>query len=652
MCGIAGVISWQSSAQSPRAVSDVTRMLDRIQHRGPDDSGLWVDTNQGVCLGQRRLSVIDVSANGHQPMVSPDHRYVLVFNGEIYNFREMRDEVIAQSPHFPWRGTSDTEVFLAYVQLWGIARAVKRSTGMFAFGIWDRKELSLTIGRDRIGEKPLYYGKIKNCFVFASELKAITEIGKGSLNLDESALHEFIEFSYIPAPRTIWREAKKLPPGSLLNLNSVNDVGRLPEKYWTLVSRDLDQTANEISRWTDSEIIEHLDVKISDSVQRQMIADVPIGAFLSGGIDSSLVVALMQKYSARPIKTFTIGFSEAAFDEAPFARSVAKHLGTDHTELYVSPQDAMAVIPDLPTIYDEPFGDSSQIPTVLLARLTRKSVTVSLSGDGGDELFAGYPRYDLGAAVWRKFAGWPVPMRRMAAAIMSAAPPATWNKLLTRLPHLASRDLTGQRIFKMASLLRAGDAESLYRALVSNWTGRAPIVLGKRLPPGGDTHWAAGQDLIYSMRRWDLGQYLPDDLMVKMDRAAMSVSLEARSPFLDHPLVEFAFAMPTHTLIRGREKKWALRQVLHRYVPKQLFDRPKMGFSTPVAAWIRGPLKSWAAELISPMNLKDQGYLDAALVKKIWDEHQSASHDRSGVLWNVLMFQAWLSQNRAPAGKG
>jgi asparagine synthase (glutamine-hydrolysing) len=645
MCGIAGVISWKSGAQSPRAVSDLHRMLDRIQHRGPDDSGVWVDTDHGVCLGQRRLSVIDVSANGHQPMVSPDHRYVLVFNGEIYNFREMRDEVTAHTPLFPWRGTSDTEVFLAYVQLWGITRAVKRSTGMFAFGVWDRQELSLTIGRDRIGEKPLYYGKIRDGFVFASELKAITEIGKGALNLDECALHKFMEFSYIPAPQTIWREIKKLPSGSIFKLSSLNDVGQMPEKYWKIVSRDLDPTANEISMWSDNEIVDHLEAKISDSVQRQMIADVPIGAFLSGGIDSSLVAALMQKHSDRPIKTFTIGFGEAAFDEAPFARSVAQHLGTDHTELYVSPEDAMAVIPDLPTIYDEPFADSSQIPTVLLARLTRRSVTVSLSGDGGDELFAGYPRYELGAAVWQKFAAWPVPMRRMAAAILSAASPATWDQLLRRLPHPGGRDMTGQRLFKLATLLRAGDPEGLYRALVSNWTGQGGIVLGTPPPSGDDRHWVAGNDLIYSMRRWDLAQYLPDDLMVKMDRAAMSVSLEARSPFLDHALVEFAFAMPSHTLIRGREKKWALRQVLHRHVPKHLFDRPKMGFSTPVAGWIRGPLKSWAADLISPMALKNQGYLDAALVKTIWDEHQSATHDRSGVLWNVLMFQAWLTQN-------
>jgi asparagine synthase (glutamine-hydrolysing) len=643
MCGIAGSVHFKS-LQTSKAYDDLKRMLGRLAHRGPDDEGIWSDFERGVHLGQRRLSIIDLSAHGHQPMVSPDGRWVIVFNGEIYNFASLRSAVEAGSLQVNWRGESDTEIFLACIQNWGIRQALTHAVGMFAFAVWDREKSELTIARDRMGEKPLYYGRIGDQLVFASELKAFQAVHHGRLHLDPSAIASFMRFSYIPSPKTIWTELKKLPPGRFLTVRSLNCANSEPEIYWDLEGENNNDLANELTRSSDEKIISRLDALMLESVGGQMVSDVPLGAFLSGGVDSSLIVALMQAQSSRPVRTFTIGFNETQFDEAPYAREVARHLGTDHTELYVDAQDALGVIPELPAIFDEPFADSSQIPTILLARLTRKSVTVALSGDGGDELFAGYPRYELGATFWRKFGTLPIAIRRMLALSFSLPSAGTWDRLLNELSSSWRGDMTGQRLHKLTRLLRATTSEEMYLSLVTACEPENVPILGAEKALN-EYSWLPDKSLMYSMRRWDIHQYLPDDLLAKIDRAAMSESLETRAPFLDHRVVRFAFAMPENSLIRGREKKWALKQLLSRYLPRELFDRPKKGFSTPIAAWLRGPLREWAESLICRERLIDQGILNYRHVAKLWDEHQLKAFDHSSILWNILMFQAWHEAN-------
>jgi asparagine synthase (glutamine-hydrolysing) len=644
MCGIAGLIGASAGFDLDGAAR---RMAAELVHRGPDDEGVWTDASHGLALAHRRLAILDVSPQGHQPMHSTSGRFVVAYNGEIYNFAEIRDELVSAGVAPAWRGHSDTEVLLAAIEAWGLDGALARAVGMFAIALWDRGSATLHLARDRIGEKPLYYGRTPQGFAFASELKAIRALTLGALQIDPSVLSEFMQFGYIPSPRCIWRGLAKLPPGHVVRIGR-DGTADDPRPYWrldTAVSADLRGRLNSAD---DAQLVGLLHDRVHTSVGLQMVSDVPLGAFLSGGVDSSTVVALMQAQSTRPVRTYTIGFREKAFDEAPYARAVARHLGTDHTELYVSAADAEAVIPDLPRIYDEPFADSSQIPTTLVSRLTRQHVTVSLSGDGGDELFAGYPRYGITAALWARISGLPMPLRRIAAGALRTASPQAWDSLFALLlPTSRRTGINGRRVHRLAQLMRSQSLAEMYIRLMSQWQPEEELVLGVRGAVTDRLRWTAQGDSLEQMRRWDVGQYLPDDLLVKVDRAAMSASLESRAPLLDHRVVEFAFALPTRVLVRDGVGKWLLRRVLDRYVPRALIDRPKAGFAVPLAQWLRGPLRAWAEDLVDPARLRADGMLDADQITTLWRQHQTGSFDRSYYLWNVIVFRAWqLAQSR------
>jgi asparagine synthase (glutamine-hydrolysing) len=641
MCGIAGIVTWKpSTALAP----ELKRMTDPIAHRGPDDWGVWTDDEVGIGLGQRRLSVIDLSPQGRQPMSSASGRWVMSYNGEIYNFAELRTS-LAQSGQAPvWRGHSDTEVLLACVEAWGLETTLRKAVGMFAISLWDRHRKVLTLARDRIGEKPLYYGRVGDRVLFGSELKSLTAVAAGRLEIDREAVAEFLRFAYLPAPRSIWKGIRKLPPAHWVELASLDDVEKAPRAYWRLGGEGHDELVSHLAGADDRALVDVVESRLTEAIGLQMVADVPLGAFLSGGVDSSTVVALMQRQSARPVRTFTIGFDQPEFNEAPFAMEVARHLGTDHTELYVTAKDAEQLIPRLPTIYDEPFADSSQIPTTLVSHLTKQHVTVSLSGDGGDELFAGYPRYSLTAGLWRKVDRIPLPLREIASAVLGAPSAGTWDRMLSVLPASKRRSINGRRMHRLSQLLVTQSLGEMYVRLMSQWQPEESLVLG--LPPRTFSidHWDDRINPVEAMRRWDVSQYLPDDLLVKVDRASMNASLEARAPLLDHRVVELAFAMPGHALTRQGVGKWALRQVLYRYVPKALIERPKTGFSVPLAEWLRGPLRGWAEDLLAFDNVCRAGFLDPLPIRSLWAEHLSGRFDRSSYLWNVLMFQAWLQR--------
>jgi asparagine synthase (glutamine-hydrolysing) len=621
-------------------------MAASLIHRGPDDEGIWTDPAHGVALAHRRLAIIDVSPQGHQPMQSVSGRYVLAYNGEIYNFERIRAELAAAGRAPAWRGHSDTEVLLAAVEAWGIEATLARTVGMFAIALWDRTAGALTLARDRIGEKPLYYGRTGHGLVFASELKAIRALAGEPLAIDPQALAEFMQFGYVPAPRCIHRELSKLPAGHFVTLGSGNPDAT-PQPYWKLGGTEQKSMAAHLADASDDELIEELHERLREAVGLQMVSDVPLGAFLSGGVDSSLVVALMQAQSRQRVRTFTIGFHEKAFDEAPFAKAVAGHLGTDHTELYVSADDAAAVIPALPRIYDEPFADSSQIPTTLVARLTRKHVTVSLSGDGGDELFAGYPRYAIAAALWKRLHRLPLSVRRATSQLLRLTSPHGWDRAIGLVAPHRTATINGQRVHRLARTLAAGSLGDLYLRLLSQWPPEERLVRGWPAAEGTGAQWIEQGTPVHQMRRWDVRQYLPDDLLVKVDRAAMSASLETRAPLLDHRVAEFAFALPERMLIRSGRGKWILRSVLDRYVPRTLIDRPKTGFSIPVAQWLRGSLRGWASELLDPARLRSDGLLEADRITPLWEQHLAGTHDRSARLWNVLIFQSWLATLRA-----
>jgi asparagine synthase (glutamine-hydrolysing) len=642
MCGIAGLLGWRSD--DPQAA--VESMTAALRHRGPDDHGHWIDAELNVALGHRRLSILDLSAQGHQPMLSRSGRFVMAYNGEIYNFQDLRSDIEAAAGGWSWRGHSDTEVLLAAMETWGVRSAIERTVGMFAIAVWDRQGRELWLARDRIGEKPLYYGRLGEAFAFASEPKAFVAIAPSRLEIDRDAVAEFMQFGYVPAPRTIYRGIGKLNAGCLVRVTAASVAGA-SERYWSLDTGEHAELTRTLSTADDAAAIGMLDGHLSRAVGQQMVADVPLGAFLSGGIDSSLIVALMQARSARKVRTFTIGFSEAAFDEAPFARGVAQHLGTDHTELYVAPADAAAVIPKLPLIFDEPFADSSQIPTSILAELTRKQVTVSLSGDGGDELFAGYPRYIFAQTLWRRIQSMPGPLRGLVARTLRAVPPRTMDNLLTVAPMLAARGVSGHRLMRLSQLLGARTFGESYVRLVSQWQPEDGLVAGasvRRDVPA----WPAGSGSgLQGMRRWDLAQYLADDILVKVDRSAMHASLESRAPLLDHRVVEFAFALPDRMLVRDGEAKWLLKRLLDRYVPRALIDRPKAGFGLPLAEWLRGPLREWAEDLLDEQAIRSEGLLDAGMIGQIWRDHLKRRAERQAHLWNVLMFQAWLRATAA-----
>ncbi|MDH4099966.1 MAG: asparagine synthase (glutamine-hydrolyzing) [Nitrospirota bacterium] len=651
MCGIAGSLQFSSNSNNYELQATTLKMSDMLVHRGPDDSGIWVDDTVGVALGHRRLSILDLSPEGHQPMVSACGRYVIAFNGEVYNYLEIRMELEGQSQRIApgWRGHSDTEVMLAAISRWGIEAAVRRFVGMFAFALWDREERSLHLVRDRMGEKPLYYGWVNGTFLFGSELKALRAHPAFRAEIDRDALALFLRHNYIPAPYSIYRNIFKLIPGTILTIRAASKDSRLsPVAYWS-VKECAEAGERAPFEGTEEEAVACLESLISSSVRQQMVADVPLGAFLSGGIDSSTVVALMQAQSDRPVKTFTIGFEEKGYNEALHAKEVAQHLGTDHTELYVTPAEARDVIPRLPALYDEPFSDSSQIPTFLVSQMARRHVTVSLSGDGGDELFGGYNRYFWGRSIWNKTGWLPVPARKVTASALTALSPRTWDALFDKggglLPRAARVKAPGDKLHKLAEVLPARNPETIYKMLVSHWKNPAAVVIAAKERPTvltDEGQWADLADFTHRMMYLDMMTYLPDDILVKVDRASMGVSLESRVPFLDHRVVEFAWRIPLKMKIRNNEGKWILRQVLYKHVPRELMERPKMGFGVPIDEWLRGPLKEWAEALLDEKRLRDEGYFDPRPIREKWQEHLSGARNWQYYLWDVLMFQVWL----------
>jgi asparagine synthase (glutamine-hydrolysing) len=646
MCGIVGFLG-TTGGDKASLVALAQKMSACLAHRGPDDSGVWVDERVGLGLGHRRLSILDLSPMGHQPMASHCGRYILSFNGEIYNYLDIRAEIEAGGA-VQWRGHSDTEVILAAISRWGIGPTLERMTGMFALAAWDHAERVLHIARDRLGEKPLYYGWLGGPLVFASELKALRVHPHWKGEIDRNALVLFLRHGYVPTPHSIYTGIHKLRPGTFLSVRA--DGSSKESEYWS--ARDVaERGVAEPFEGSDADAQEALERLLSRAVGRQMVADVPLGAFLSGGIDSSTVVALMQAQSARPVQTFTIGFREPGHNEAEHAKAVARHLGTDHTELYVTAAEAMNVIPRLPELYDEPFSDASQIPTFLVSQLARRKVTVSLSGDGGDELFGGYNRYFIARALWNRLGWVPRSARGLVASAITAVSPVQWNRILTSLMPLASGQLRypnpGEKLHKLALVLGARDPDEVYLGLTSHWVRPASVVLAGAEPgaAAANGHRAAVlSDFTQRMMFLDLVGYLPDDILVKVDRAAMGVSLETRVPMLDHKVVEFAWRLPLSSKIRGGQGKWLLRQVLYKFVPPELIDRPKTGFDVPIGEWLRGPLRDWAEPLLDESRLRREGFFDAGQVRARWDDHLSGRRDWQQSLWNVLMFQAWLQR--------
>jgi asparagine synthase (glutamine-hydrolysing) len=621
--------------------SIVSAMTDAIVLRGPDDAGAWVDAEGGIALGHRRLSILDLSPLGHQPMVSADGRYVIIFNGEIYNFQDLRAEL--EKHGHTWRGHSDTEIMLAAFCQWGIVEATKRFNGMFAFAVWDRQDRVLHLGRDRLGEKPLYYGWVGDTFVFASELKCMRAFPGFNASVDREALTSLLRLCYIPDPLCIYQGFKKLPPAALLTLKAANDHAE-PGYYWSLpqvVERGLDNPF----RGSDADALAEFESLLQKAVGMRMVADVPLGAFLSGGVDSSLIVAMMQKQSQRPVRTFTIGFHEKQYNEAGYAKDVATHLGTEHTELYVTGEDALNVIPLLPSLYDEPFSDYSQIPTYLVCKMAREHVTVALSGDAGDELFGGYERYDMGRKLWSKISWMPPAMKKMTAGMLTAIPAGVLNAIGSKvLPKRLRHVPAGDKLHKLAEVVAAPGLETLYLNLMSHWKQPQDIVINGKDPVTAitdTTSWPRVSDFTHRMMHIDMETYLPGDILTKVDRAAMGVSLEGRIPLLDKDIIEFAWRIPYHMKVRDGRGKWLMREVLYKHVPKKLIDRPKRGFGIPLEHWLRGPLREWAEDLLSEARLKREGFFHPAPIRQKWAEHLSGTRNWHFYLWDVLMFQAW-----------
>ena len=643
MCGIAGMVDWRAatSADALRSIADA--MIETVRHRGPDAGDVWVEAEGGVALGQRRLAIIDLSPGGAQPMHSADRRFVITFNGEIYNYRDIRREL--QAAGHSMRSDSDTEVLLEACALWGVEAAIERAIGMFAFALWDRKTRSLTLARDRLGIKPLYYAASPERILFASQLKAFRPAPHWKPTIDEDAVVGYLRHAYIAQPRTIYREAEKLAPGHILTLRGGSTPS--PKCFW-----DLRGIAAAGQRRNDPvpdprEAADRLDALLRDSVKLRMIADVPLGAFLSGGIDSSTVVALMQAQSTRAVKTFSIGFHESGYDEAQCAKQVAAHLGTDHTEFYVEPRHALDVIPHLADWFDEPFADPSQIPTYLVSELTRKHVTVALSGDGGDELFAGYNRYVWAERLARAVNLVPRPLRGASAAALRALAPQTWNRLFGFVPAAWRPALPGDKLHKITTLLDNPQPDAIYRRLVSQWERPEEVAAAGREPRGpmwDPTIARDFHDLVPRMQFLDMITYLPDDILTKVDRATMAVGLEGRVPLLDHRVVAYSWSLPLEFKLRGGRSKWLLRQVLDRYVPRSLIDRPKMGFGVPIDAWLRGPLREWAESLLAPARLASDGFVRVEPVRRAWREHLEGSRNWQYPLWTVLMLQAWRAR--------
>ncbi|MBO9488988.1 asparagine synthase (glutamine-hydrolyzing) [Endozoicomonas sp. G2_1] len=636
MCGIVGVYNKLKSEE------DLTPLLAEINHRGPDDSGVWNDDLVNLHLGHARLAIVDLSSAGHQPMYSRLKRYVMVFNGEIYNHKTLRAE-INKEILIDWQGHSDTETLLAAIELWGIEETLQKVTGMFAIALWDIEKKLLHLVRDRLGEKPLYFGWQKDSFLFSSELKALKKHPSFQGNINRKAIALYFKYNYVPTPYSIYEGIHKLKPGYIVTLD-IRTCKLVEKQYWSLKHTATNFNRSQLS---STDYISELNSLLTHSIEQQMMADVPLGAFLSGGIDSTTVVSIMQYLSNRPIKTFTMGFDDKDFNEAEHAKAVANHLKTEHYEFYVKGKDALGVIPRLPEIYDEPFADSSQIPTYLVSKLAKEHVTVSLSGDAGDELFSGYNRYTITHDLWGKLNKLPRGMRNIIGSGLTKVSPDSWDnianliKLDRKFPNL------GHKVHKGARVLGAGSFSDLYLNIVSNWEEPLLLVKGVDVLPDLNISESNIDSLtdIEKMMLWDGESYLVDDILVKLDRATMAVSLESRVPFLNHNVVEFAWKIPQKYKINEGQSKWILRQVLYKYVPKELIERPKKGFSLPLAKWLRNELKDWAYSLIEPRKLLAQGFLHEPVITNKWLEHQTGKRDWSIQLWSVLMFQAWLEDN-------
>src|SRR6266576_1583782 len=650
MCGIAGILDYSGAANGELMRSAALNMATALRHRGPDDSDVWQDPGAGIALSHRRLSVIDLSPMGHQPMVSASGRYVIVYNGEIYNFRALRNELEKHAHAF--RGASDTEVILAAITHWGVRDALLRFNGMFAFALWDRQERALYLARDRFGEKPLYYGRFGNVLLFGSELKALRAYEGFEPTIDRDALGLFIQYGYVPTPNCIYRGVRKLPPGSMIRLSSHSTAQVAPESYWSVANASVTSMRNPFEG-SDEDAVCQLDTLLEDAVRLRLEADVPLGAFLSGGIDSSAIVMMMQRRSSRPVKTFTVGFEEAAYNEAEDAMKVANYLGTEHTELYVTAREAMAVIPQLPHLYDEPFADSSQIPTYLICSLARRHVTVSLSGDAGDELLAGYNRYRLTSRILQVLLATPSPLRRFVGASLQLVPPTIWDQVLRVAgplgPTLARQRHVGNKIHRLARLLLNKQGCGPYDAFMSVWDQPEDVVGDLTASrPHAPTNVANGDDLnrLESMMVHDAVTYLPDDILVKLDRASMGVSLETRVPFLDPRVAEFCWSLPIAMKTRNGKGKWLLREVLKKGIPSHLVDRPKTGFAVPIGDWLRGPIRDWAEELLSDQALASHGLLKPAIIRQAWSRHLARREDLQDRLWCILIFQSWYDEQR------
>ncbi|WP_031482595.1 asparagine synthase (glutamine-hydrolyzing) [Maridesulfovibrio frigidus] len=647
MCGIAGLIDFSKSTNSDQLRQIAKNMGFAQSTRGPDGSGQWADPESGIGLDHRRLAIIDLTEEGVQPMTSRSGRFVTSYNGEIYNYQDLRAELEKTTEFQGWRGHSDTEVMLEAIEQWGFEKALKSFSGMFAIALWDRDEKKLFLARDRMGEKPLYYSTQNNKFLFGSELKALMACENFERKVDRNSLSSYLRYHYVPAPRTIFKNVYCLMPGTWLSVSQDGTVSD-PAEYWSLLD-SAREAESKIFTAPDSAIIETLEDLLLKVVEREMISDVPLGAFLSGGIDSSLIVALMQQCALAPVKTFTIGFDDEAYNEANDAKLVAQHIGTEHTELYVSPKDALEIIPSIPQIWDQPFSDASQIPTHLVSRMTRDHVTVALSGDGGDELFAGYNRHFRGCSLWKHLERIPISLRSIAAKAILGITPADLDEIVDVLkpiiPKKLHMRLPGQKLHKLANVMDADSASEYYSALTSNWLNPETIVMSGRetvSPFQNYSRQPSTKNLTAWMQFMDAATYLPDDIMTKVDRAAMAVSLETRAPFLDHEIVEFSQRLPMHLRTQNGQGKHALREILYKHVPKNLIERPKMGFGIPIGDWLRGPLREWAEELLSPERIADDGYFNGRTVQKAWREHLSGTKDNQYRIWNILVFQSWM----------
>jgi len=653
MCGFAGFIDNNHSLNSSILKETVKKMADTLYHRGPDDSGIWVDATCGIALGFQRLAILDLTSTGHQPMISHNGRFIIVLNGEIYNYKDIEEELESVDI---WNGYSDTEIMLEAIGTWGVEAALKKFTGMFAFALWDRGKRELTLARDRMGEKPIYYGWLGNVFIFGSELKALKAFpakeftGQMPWEINRNALSLYLRYNYVPAPYSIYKGIWKLPPGSFVTIGAkeIREKIHKVRKYWDMLEI-VEKGMADPFVGTDTEAIDELDTLLRKAVREQMEADVPLGAFLSGGVDSSAIVALMQAQSNRPVRTFTIGFYEEGYNEAKNAKAVAQHLGTEHTELYVTAETAMSAISKLPHIYDEPFSDSSQIPTSLVSEMTRKHVTVSLSGDGGDEVFGGYTRYFWGPDIWRRIGWISEGMRKMASKTLNSLSMDTWDGLFKALdfliPNRFKQRMPGNKIYKLAEILSVRSPEELYRRLLSTWQNPASIVINSQKQdfiPFDDFRLSSLASFLSWMMFMDAVTYLPDDILVKVDRASMGVSLESRAPFLNHNVVAFAWQLPPAMKVRSRQGKWLLRQVLYQYVPKELIERPKTGFGIPIGTFLKGALRPWAEALLDERRLQMEGFFRPEAIRRKWLEHLSGQRNWQYDLWAVLMFQLWL----------